>query len=183
MKNYDIYICATLLKIIIPNNIVKLLPQILNERTSHRISSSLVDLLSVLHSKSFSRTLIYHFKFDQICFTRRISHSSEYGRAGRLDISPIVGAVISLVPYPENAQGLFYKRGYGVSSSGSTATRPFTVHWSAALGLLSARLNQLYLISRLGRRSPFITSCLVAGESDVNNNHSADTVGPQSSVS
>lgn len=169
----------------IPNNIFKFVPQILNERTSHRISSSLVDLLSVLHSKPFSITLTYHFKFDQICFTRRISHSSEYGRAGRLDISPIVGAVISLrsVPYPENAQGLFYKRGYGVSSSGSTATRPFTVHWSAALGLLSARLNQLYLISRLGRRSPFITSCLVAGESDVNNNHSADTVGLQSSVS
>lgn len=117
----------------------------LNEWTSHRISSSLVDLLSVLHSKPFSITLTYH----------RISHSSEYGRAGRLDISPIVGAVISLrsVPYPENAQGLFYKRGYGVSSSGSTATRPFTVHWSADLGLLSARLNQLYLISRLGRRS------------------------------
>lgn len=163
------------------------MPQILNERTSHRIDSSLVDLLSVLHSKPFSITLTYHFKFDQNCFTRRISHSSEYGRAGRLDISPIVGAVISLrsVPYPENAQGLFfYKRGCGVSSSGSTATRPFTVHWSAALGLLSARLNQLYLISRLcRRRSPFITSCLVAGESDVNNNHSADTVGLQSSVS
>lgn len=107
----------------------------------------------MLHSKPSSITLTYHFKFDQICFIGRISHSSEYGRAGRLDISPIVRAVISLVPYPENAQGLFYKRGYGVSSSGSTATRPFTVHWSAALGLLSARLNQLYLISRLGRRS------------------------------
>lgn len=85
-----------------------------------------------------------HFKFDQICFILRISHSSKYGRgAGRLDISPdCKGSNFTRAVSGERSRALLYKRGYG-DSSGSTAPSPFTVHWSAALGLLSARLNQL----------------------------------------